>query len=64
MRIITNFKDSKECGKEKKRSIALVFEVFIIELQTWSMLRNNMLLKEKEKQQQKKDIYIPSKQWT
>lgn len=34
MRIITNFKDSKECGKEKKRSVTLVFEVFIIELQT------------------------------
>lgn len=31
MRIITNFKDY---GKEKKRSVVLVFEVFIIELKT------------------------------
>lgn len=49
MRIISNFKDSKEYGKEK-RSVVLVFEVFMIEPKHEICLENNMFFKKKEKQ--------------
>lgn len=48
MRIISNFKDLKEYGKEK-RFVVLVFEVFMIELKYEICLENNMFFKKKEK---------------
>lgn len=55
MRIISNFKDSKEYGKEK-RSVVLVFEVFMIEPKHEICLENNMFFKKKEKQRNRRYI--------